>query len=150
MRTLTKKRLLVGLAGLIAAAALIMVGRLSVDTSPAHQRATPADQSDEYFDGLQVGEVQGRKLGRALQVGAELPAHLRKPARAAFEAGYTAGTNDVFAGYDGGWSTGVPYIITLANGAGQVEYRIKTREPIKPNVNYYLCADGHTLCQQPR
>ena len=35
-------------------------------------------------------------------------------AKAAFDAGYRAGANSAFAGYDGGWSLGEPYVIVLA------------------------------------
>lgn len=138
------------LVGLIAAAALVLLGRASVDRSPAHPAAQPADHSDQYFDGLQVGEAQGRREGRALQEGAALPAGSRRPVHDAFGAGYAAGANDAFAGYDGGWTIGMPYVVTLAEAAGHIVYRIKGRESMHPGVNYYLCPDGHSLCQQPR
>ena len=48
-------------------------------------------------------------------------------ARAAFDAGYAAGANDVFGGFDGGWSLSEPYVITLARGSGAVTYRIDSR-----------------------
>ena len=47
--------------------------------------------------------------------------------RAAFDAGYAAGANDVFGGFDGGWSLSEPYVITLARGSGAVTYRIDSR-----------------------
>jgi hypothetical protein len=58
--------------------------------------------------------------------------------------------NDAFAGYDGGWTLGVPWIVTLENGAGAVDYRISERTPVEPGVDYYLCPDGHTLCRKRR
>jgi hypothetical protein len=134
------------LVGAIAAPALVEVGRITAH--PARQAAV--DRSDEYFDGLQVGEAQGRREGRALQEGIALPANSRRPVQDAFDAGYVAGANDVFAGYDGGWTIGGQYVVTVAEASGQIVYRIKTREPIKPNMNYYLCSGGRTLCQEPR
>jgi hypothetical protein len=66
-----------------------------------------------------AGRAQGVEEGRALQVA---PA-----ARNAFQAGYAAGADDVFGGYDGGWDFGRPYTITLAHGSNGVTYRIATR-----------------------
>ena len=45
----------------------------------------------------------------------------------AFAAGYAAGANDVFAGFDGGWSLSQPYVNALARGSGGVTYRIDSR-----------------------
>jgi hypothetical protein len=148
MRVRSKNTFLLVLVGILAAAALIMLGRLSVGTTPAHREAV--DQSDEYFDGLQAGEAQGRREGRALQEGVALPAKARRPVHDAFDAGYVAGANDVFAGYDGGWAIGPPYVVTIAESSGQIVYRIKLREPMKANVDYFLCPDGHDVCQEPR
>lgn len=71
---------------------------------------------DEGFD---AGRAQGVQEGRALQVA---PA-----SRSAFAAGYAAGANDVFGGYDGGWDFGRPYTITLAHGGDGITYRIASR-----------------------
>jgi hypothetical protein len=150
MRVPAKKKIFIMLIGVVGAAALVMVGRLTADTTPTHGSAQPVDQSDEYFDGLQVGEAQGRREGRAIQEGAALPAGSRRPVQDAFDAGYAAGTNDAFAGYDGGWAIGLPYVVTIAEGTGDVAYRIKTRDPIEAGVNYYLCPSGHDLCQEHR
>src|SRR4051812_45898954 len=128
-------------AGLLAGAAFLL-GRA---TAPA-----PAKHSGDYFAGLQAGEAQGRQEGRALQAGAQLSPSGQDAARRAFDAGYVAGANDVFAGYDGGWTQGVPWVVTLAPGTGQVVQRIDGREQVRRGVNYYLCADGHSLCQEPR
>ena len=134
-------------AGLLAAAlvagAAFVLGRVS---APDH----PAKQPGDYFAGLRAGEAQGRREGRGLQIGAELPRNQQDAARHAFDAGYAAGANDVFAGYDGGWAVDVPWIVTIAPGTGQIVYRIDTREQVRRGVNYYLCADGHSICQQPR
>jgi hypothetical protein len=63
----------------------------------------------------------GVREGRALQQPAQ--------ARDAFRAGYQAGANDVFGGYDGGWDYDRPYVITLKKGSDGVTYTIATRKP---------------------
>jgi hypothetical protein len=148
MKLRSKTTLGLVLVAVLAVPALVVLGRITADPAPA--RRTAVDQSDEYFDGLQVGEAQGRREGRALQEGAALPAGTRRPVHDAFDAGYAAGANDVFAGYDGGWAIGVPYVVTMALASGHIVYRIKAREPFKPNVNYYLCPNGKSLCQEAR
>ena len=74
--------------------------------------------------GERAGKAQGLAEGRALQVP---PSGGR---RMAFRAGYAAGANDVFGGYDGGWYLGRPYVITLARGRGPIAYRIDSRTPL--------------------
>lgn len=139
--------LVAGIAGIVAAVALGWFGRAIVhsDTSPAK-----VSDSDAYFAGLRAGEAQGREDGRAMQEGVALPAHARTPVDDAFRAGYAAGANDAFAGYDGGWTMSVPYVVTLVEGSGQIVYRIDSRTPVEAHVNYYLCADGHDICQEHR
>lgn len=139
--------LLLVLVAVLAVPALIALGRITAD-APGHR--TAVDRSDDYFDGLQVGEAQGRREGRGLQEGIALPANAQRPVRDAFDDGYAAGANDVFAGYDGGWTIRAQYVVTVAEGSGHIVYRIKSRDQFKPNVNYYLCRDGHTLCQEAR
>ncbi len=129
---------------------LFYVGRATVDTVPTHQAGYEQGHDDGYFDGLLVGEAQGRQEGRALQEGQELPASSRHPVQDAFTDGYAAGANDAFAGYDGGWSYATPYVITIEPGRGRVVYRIKDRAPIEAGTNYFLCASGHQLCNEPR
>ena len=70
-----------------------------------------------------------RGAPRAYRRGGPLQATGSSPrsARAAFDAGYTAGANDVFGGFDGGWSLSEPYVVTLARGTGAVTYRIDSR-----------------------
>jgi hypothetical protein len=136
------KVLAAGLAVVLAVGAVAFA--LGRATAP-----TPKAKGD-YFAGLRAGEAQGRQEGRALQAGAELPGGERDVARRAFDAGYAAGANDVFAGYDGGWTMNRPWIVTLDPGTGRIVYRIDTRERIRAGVNYYLCPDGRSLCQQPR
>src|SRR4051794_28603571 len=81
-------------------------------------RAT-ADTDDGRAAGVREGRAQGVREGRALQQPAA--------ARSAFKAGYEAGANDVFGGYDGGWDLGRPYVVTLARGSGGITYRIDSR-----------------------
>lgn len=138
-----RRMVLAAVAGLIAAAAVFGLGRLSVG-SP---KPSPVGG---YFDGLRVGQAQGREVGRAQQAGAALPAKDKHVARDAFKAGYAAGANDAFAGYDGGWTFGVPWIITLEPGDSTIAYRIRDRTPIEPGVAYFLCADRRTLCHGRR
>lgn len=133
-------------AGVLIAGGMFALGRLSAPSEAP--RSVP--QIGDYFDGLRAGEAEGRQDGRALQEGVELRRGERHLARHAFNAGYVAGMNDAFAGYDGGWALHVPWIITLDGGWGQVVYRIHDREQLEPGVNYYLCSDGHSVCQQPR
>jgi hypothetical protein len=139
---------------LVAAAALVagsvVVGRATVDTDSVRAKGYQAGRDAGYFDGLRVGGVQGRQEGRALQEGQALPATARRPVHDAFDAGYTSGTNDAFAGYDGGWALGAPYVIVVEEGSGPITYRIKSREPVKRGVNYFLCADGRSLCEGSR
>lgn len=145
MRVCAKNLLLLALA-VLAAVVMFFAGRASVGTQPA----SPASRSAAYFDGLQAGEAEGRREGRALQEGASLPSTTRRPVQDAFSAGYAAGANDAFAGYDGGWTIGAPYVITIATGSGDVVYRIKDREPMQADTFYYLCADGRSICHEAR
>jgi hypothetical protein len=49
-------------------------------------------------------------------------------AGASYNAGYLAGREAAFAGYDGGWAYGVPYEITLRRGGPGITYRIASRK----------------------
>ncbi len=138
------KQVVVLIVSVGLAALLFALGRW---TAPA-AASRGTNQSDRYFDGIRVGEVEGRRQGRVLQEGASVPATLRKAVRASFNDGYNAGANDAFQGYDGGWTMGLPYVIVLEPGSGQIVYRIKSRTPFDAGVDYYLC--GHALCQHPR
>jgi len=101
----------VALAGVALAAGAFAVGRTTADTDAGHDA------------GVREGRAAGLQEGRALQAtGPRAPS-----ARAAFDAGYAAGANDVFGGFDGGWSLSQPYVITLARGSGAVTYRIDSR-----------------------
>jgi hypothetical protein len=150
MRSRTKWAVpLIAVIAVIATGAALL-GRSTVDTRAAHDNGVRTGQQDGYFDGLRVGEAQGRQEGRALQEGDALPAGDRQLVRDTFDAGYAAGANDAFAGYDGGWQLSAPYVITVETAGGSITYRIKDREPVKAGVNYFLCPDGHSLCQAPR
>lgn len=137
----------------VAAAVAIgcaLLGRASVDTGAARDGGYRAGQDAGYFDGLRVGDAQGRQEGRVLQEGDALPATARAPVSRAFDDGYAAGANDTFAGYDGGWALSMPYLITVERAGPQITYRIRDREPVEAGVDYFLCPNGHSLCQEPR
>ena len=104
-------RVLAALAGAALAAGGYALGQATADTDAGHNA------------GVREGHAAGLQEGRALQAaGSSAPG-----ARAAFDAGYAAGANDVFGGFDGGWSLSAPYVITLARGSGAVTYRIDSR-----------------------
>ena len=47
-----------------------------------------------------------------------------------FAAGHRAGLEDAFSGFDGGWSYGVPYVVTVRRGGPGVTYRFASRRPL--------------------
>ena len=104
-------RVLAVVAGAALAAGGFALGRATADTHAGHDA------------GVRAGRTAGLQEGRALQATGSSP----RSARAAFDAGYAAGANDVFGGFDGGWSLSEPYVITLARGSGAVTYRIDSR-----------------------
>jgi hypothetical protein len=63
----------------------------------------------------------------------------------AYAAGYAAGREDAFSGFDGGWSFGVPYIVTLRHGGPGVTYRFARRWPMAAGVEYRVC--GRIVCE---
>jgi hypothetical protein len=107
-------RVVAVVAGAALAVAGFALGRASADTDAGHDA------------GVREGRAAGVQEGRALQAAGSAPS-----ARAAFDAGYAAGANDVFGGFDGGWSLGEPYVITLARASGGVTYRIDSRRPLR-------------------
>jgi hypothetical protein len=122
------RRVMLTVAAVLVAGTGLLVGRL---TAP-HQVVSPIASSDSsYAAGVSAGEAIGVREGRALQEGAALPADARRPVEDAFDAGYVAGANDVFSSYDGGWLTGVPYVITLVRGDGAITYRIASRAQVR-------------------
>ena len=62
--------------------------------------------------------------------------------RGGFAAGYRAGREDAFSGFDGGWSYGTPYIVTLRRGGPGVTYRFARRWPMLPLRTYRTCGRG--------
>jgi hypothetical protein len=106
----------------------------------------PRRSSSDYLDGLRAGRAEGVAEGRAYQEALPLPAGSRRVARAAFEAGYAAGANDIFDGYDGGWDLARPYVVTLERGHGAITYRIASRTLMSPGRVYRLCAHAHAVC----
>jgi hypothetical protein len=134
-------------AALVVAGAAFALGRATAPDAAHHGQGTA---TVDYLDGLRAGRAEGRLEGRAEQEGTALPAGDRAPVQNAFTAGYTAGANDAFAGYDGGWTLGVPWIVTLEDGPGGIAYRITDRMPVEAGTDYYLCPDGSALCRRPR
>jgi hypothetical protein len=132
-------------AGLCAAAGLYVLGWVTAHHDPDRKSRDAA-----YARGVGDGRVQGLRDGRADLEVRSLPAGARDSAKAAFDNGYQAGANEVFTGYDGGWSYATPYIVTLARGGAGVTYRLASRTPLQPGVAYYLCPGSIRLCQAPR
>jgi len=108
-------------------AGLFAVGRESADTDAARSEARAEGLREGRADGLRAGRAAGVAEGRALQASESAP----RGAHRAFEAGYAAGADDVFGGFDGGWSFGTPYVITLRKGSGAITYRIDSRRPLR-------------------
>lgn len=131
------------LAGVALAGGLFALGRMSADTDAARSegRATGRagglreDRAVGLREGraasLRAGRAAGLQEGRALQLSQSAPRGTRNVARQAFGAGYTAGANDVFGGFDGGWDFSTPYVITLRRGSGAITYRIDSRKPAR-------------------
>jgi hypothetical protein len=70
-------------------------------------------------------------LGAAFAAGRLTAAGDTPPSKgASFNAGYLAGLEAAFAGYDGGWAYGVPYVITLERGGPGITYGIASRRPL--------------------
>jgi hypothetical protein len=67
--------------------------------------------------------------------------------RKSFAAGYQAGREDVFFGYDGGWGYDEPYVIVLRRGGPGITYRIARRWPMQRGIEYRACA--RTVCSRP-
>jgi hypothetical protein len=145
MRTHLATRLVAALLGLCAAAGLYALGRAT-----AHPGSYRKGLDAGYAKGMRDGHAQGVEEGRAAQETRALPTDERGSARAAYDDGYQAGANDVFTGYDGGWSYAAPYLVTLARGRSGITYRFASRTPLHPGVGYYLCPHSLRLCQEPR
>jgi hypothetical protein len=117
------RKIAVLVACVVAGGALFALGRASVDRDET--------ASDPTMAGIRIGRAAGLQEGRALQIGESLPPDARRAARRAFNAGYVAGANDVFGGFDGGWSLTDPYLITLKRGTGAITYRIDSRRELR-------------------
>ena len=124
-------KIAVGLACVVVAGALFGLGRLSADDDDSGGAASSASVATARADGLREGRAAGLREGRALQASESAAPGARRATRRAFAAGYTAGANDVFGGFDGGWSFGTPYVITLRKGSGAITYRIDSRRPAR-------------------
>ena len=83
-------------------AVAVGVGGFLLGRSDADRAADAA-----YNRGLYAGQAEGVRYGRGLQSSLALGTDARR----AFDAGYVAGENDAFGGYDGGWEAGLPYVI---------------------------------------
>jgi hypothetical protein len=99
-------------------------------------------------DSHQQGYDEGLSVGRALQAGDALPADTKDVATKAFEAGHRSGLEDSFAGYDGGWNLGQPYVVVIGKGTGGATYRIESRELLRRGVAYQLCKKATAVCSQ--
>jgi hypothetical protein len=62
--------------------------------------------------------------------------------RAGSFSGYQAGREAAFSGFDGGWSYGQPYIVTLRRGGPGVTYRFARRWPMLRGHTYRTCGRG--------
>jgi hypothetical protein len=150
MRVPAGKTLILAVAAALAGVGLFLLGHLSADSGDGRAKGYQAGHSDGYFDGLNAGVAQGRQEGRALQAASTVPSDSRQPVQDAFNDGYAAGENDAFGNYDGGWEVGPPYLITVARASTGAVYRIAHRTLLVPGVDYYLCADGSTICSTLR
>ena len=63
----------------------------------------------------------------AVGVGAFFAGRASKSAAA---GSFAAGRESAFDGFDGGWSYGQPYVITLKRGGPGVTYAIASRRPL--------------------
>ncbi len=149
LRTVRARTLIITAVAVATLALVFLAGWWSADAGGARPGTYQRGHDAGYFEGLRAGEAQGREEGRALQAGSTAPSGSAQAVQQAFTNGYAAGANDVFGGVDGGWATGVPYVVVIEPGSPSVTYRIDTRTLLLPGTSYYVCADGHSLCQRP-
>lgn len=132
-------KIAVGLAAVVVACGAFALGRESADRDAArkqgHADGIRAGKAVGLREGRAIGIRAGRAAGvlegRALQASKSAPPGSRTAARRAFEKAYAAGANDVFSGFDGGWSFEKAYLITLRRGSGAITYRIDSRVPTR-------------------
>jgi hypothetical protein len=146
MRRRTWIRIATVLGAVAVAAGLVAAGRAMVNTGAVRERGYDRG----YAAGTIAGHADGLREGRAIQLTQSLPADRQQAVRDAFTDGYTAGANDVFDGYDGGWGLSTPYVVVLVPAGGAVTYRIESRVELREGTNYYLCPGSTKLCQEPR
>jgi hypothetical protein len=149
MRVRTLRRVVLVLVAISAAAGLVVVGRASAHAGTVRSEGYREGRLAGYADGVHDGRAAGLREGRALQASLTQPSGLQQVAKEAFTAGYAAGANDVFGGYDGGWAMDSPYIVVLTRGADGIVYSIRSRTPMQRGVNYRLCSNSTLLCQAP-
>jgi hypothetical protein len=70
------------------------------------------------------------------------------PRPGTYDAGYLAGREDAFSGFDGGWVLGDPYIVILRRGRPGLTYRFARRWPLEPGREYRTCARDF-ICSRP-
>jgi hypothetical protein len=66
----------------------------------------------------------------AVGIGAFYGGRASVDAHPAPSGSYAAGREAAFSGFDGGWSYGEPYIITLKRGGPGVTYEFASRRPL--------------------
>jgi hypothetical protein len=151
---MTRQRTLAAVAiAVLAAAALVGLGRATAPTAAARARGYHDGTTAGYADGFSAGRAEGVREGQAIAETAGLPRAARARARDAFDDGYRAGANNTFGGYDGGWELGRPYVIVLARGGGGITYRIAARVPCpEATTTTYAAATPTSLlaCQTGR
>lgn len=94
---------------------------------------------------LAIAAAGGAFLAGRATAGASAPA---RPRPGSYDAGYLAGREDAFSGYDGGWVLGAPYIVTLRRGGPGITYRFARRWPLEPGREYRAC-DRDIICDRP-
>jgi hypothetical protein len=149
MRGRTPRLVVLVLVVISAAAGLVAFGRASAGAATARSDGYQKGRNAGYADGMHDGRAAGLQEGRALQVPLTLPSGMQDAAKAAFNAGYAAGANDVFGGYDGGWDMDSPYVVVLTSAGNGITYRIRSRTPMRPGASYRLCPHSTVLCQGP-
>ena len=152
--------LLAGAAG----AAGYFVGFAAADRDAAYDRGKSAGRAAGYDAGLDEGRETGHAAGyregrddtRADYRPGE-PAYKRiftKGRRSGMAAGrvegYSAGTSDAFAGFDGGWEIGGWYVVHFGQPVGDEAYRIESRVPMETGESYNICPDdADEICGGP-